>query len=136
VARSPAPPVVAVVSFIDCINRGDLAGLMNLMDERHTLLVHGKEPVVGRDANAEAWDGYFGAFPSYLIYPSHITVDGAQVAVLGSTTGSHLELPDDEEMTMTVIWTATVRDGRLAEWRIRADTVEARSELRLPPSRP
>jgi ketosteroid isomerase-like protein len=132
VAGSPAPPVVAVVRFIDCINRGDLAGLTNLMGEHHTLRVQAEEPLVGRDANAEAWSGYFAAFPNYLIYPRHIAVDGERVAVLGSTTGSHLSLPDDEELMLMVIWKATVRDGRLTEWRVIDDSVEARSELGLP----
>jgi hypothetical protein len=132
VVRSPAPPVVAVISFIDCINRGDLVGLTNHMEEHHTLMVHGEEPLVGRDANTEAWNGYFAAFPNYVIYPRRIATYGERVAVLGSTTGSHLLLPDDEELALTVIWTATVKDGRLAEWRIRDDTAETRSELGLP----
>jgi hypothetical protein len=120
------------VSFIDCINRGDLAGLTNLMEEHHTLMVHAEEPLVGRNANTEAWSGYFAAFPNYLIYPRHIAADGERVAVLGSTTGSHLSLPDDEERGLMVIWTAIVQGGRLTEWRITDDTVEARTELGLP----
>src|SRR4051812_17543169 len=132
VARSPAPPLAAVISFIDCINRGDIEALTKLMDEQHALLVLAEDPVVGRAANAEAWRGYFAAFPNYVIYPSHIAVDGEQVAVVGFTTGSHLGLRDDEESELTAIWTAIVRDGHLTEWRIREDSVEARDELGLP----
>ena len=132
VPRWPAPPVVAALSFIDCINRGDLRGLTKLMDDRHTLVRVDEKPLVGRGPNAEAWEGYFTAFPNYVIYPRHIAADLARVAVLGSTTGSHLGLPDEEEAELTVVWTATVRDGRLTEWRILEDTLGARSELGLP----
>lgn len=110
VPRSPAPPVVAVVDFINCINHGDLGGLTDLMDERHTLVVLGEEPLIGRAANVQAWSGYFRAFPYYLIHPRHLTVDGPRVAVLGSTTGSHLALPDDEEveLTLTTWWSTAI----------------------------
>ena len=130
--RRPLPPLAVVVSFIDCINRGDLDGLTALMDEQHALVVLAEAPLVGRAANAEAWHGYFSAFPNYVIYPRHVVAAGARVAVLGTTTGSHLGLPDDEEAQLTVIWTATVRDGRLTEWHIREDSAAARAELGLP----
>ncbi len=61
--RTPSPPVAAVVSFIDCINRGDLDGLTALMRPDHRLVVLDEQPVVGREANVEAWNGYFTAFP-------------------------------------------------------------------------
>jgi hypothetical protein len=131
VARTPAPPVAAVISFIDCVNRGDLDGLTAVMDEQHTLRVLAEEPLRGRDANAEAWGGYFTAFPDYVIYPRQIASDGERVAVIGSTTGSHLGLPDDEESALTVIWEASVRDGRLTEWRVREDSAKSRIELGL-----
>ena len=42
--------------------------------------------------------------------------------MLGTTTGSHLGLPDDEERKLTVIWRAEVYDGRLRLWQILEDT--------------
>ena len=130
--RKPAPPVAVVISFIDCINRGDLDGLTALMNEQHTLCVLDEEPLQGREANASAWRGYFSAFPEYVIYPKHIAVEGEQVSVVGSTTGSHLGLPDDEEAKLSMIWTGIVHAGLLMEWRIREDTVDARAQLGLP----
>jgi ketosteroid isomerase-like protein len=132
VARTPLPPVAAVVSFIDCINRGDLDGLAALMPEQHTLTVLDEPPLVGRDANVEAWRGYFSSFPGYVISPRAIASQGERVAVLGTTTGSHLGLPDDEEQQLTVIWVAQVDDGALRSWQIVDDTADARSRLGLP----
>ena len=56
------------------------------------------------------------------------------MAVLGVTTGSHLGLPDEEEMRLSVIWLAHVVDGRLSSWRVAADTPELRAQLGIPPA--
>jgi len=126
--------VPAVVSFIDCINRGDLDGLGRLMADDHTLRVLDEKPLVGRSANVEAWNGYFESFPHYVIHP-HVFVDGIMgVAVLGHTTGSHLGLPDAEEARITVIWHSHVAGGFLRTWSVIDDTPTARAEYGLPPA--
>jgi hypothetical protein len=38
-ARTPLPPLAAVVGFVACINRSDLDGLAALMTDDHRLLV-------------------------------------------------------------------------------------------------
>jgi hypothetical protein len=53
------------------------------------------------------------------------------VAVLGSTTGSHVGLPDAEERRLTLIWLADVVNGRLRTWRLLEDTPDRRRELGL-----
>jgi ketosteroid isomerase-like protein len=63
-------PVAAVVGFIDCINRGDVAGLTALMTEDHQLLVLDEPPVVGREANAAAWEGYATSFTGVSDLPA------------------------------------------------------------------
>jgi hypothetical protein len=132
VARMPSPPLAAVVGFIDCINRGDVSGLANLMHDDHRLVVLDEEPLVGREANVEAWQGYCTSFPDYVIHPRYLTASGARVAVLGTTTGSHLGLPDDEEVKLTVIWLADVTDGALSLWQVAEDTPVARAESGIP----
>lgn len=130
--RTPLPPLAAVLGFIDCINRGDLQGLAGLMRDDHRLVVFEEPPLVGRDANLEAWKGYFSSFPAYVIYPRHLTAAGSQVAVLGTTTGSHLGLPDMKEAAITVIWLADVADGRLSLWQVAEDTPARRSQAAIP----
>ena len=129
--RTPLPPVAAVIGFIDAINRGDVDRLVALMSPGHRLQVLQEPPLAGREANRGAWDGYLTAFPSYVIYPDHIVPRGDDVLVLGSTTGSHLGLPDDEERQLKVIWRATVRDGLLTLWQIIEDTPGRRALLGL-----
>ncbi len=67
-----------------------------------------------------------------MIYPRHVSVAGTRVAVLGTTTGSHLGLPDEEEIALDVIWLADVTDGALSLWRIVEDTPTARANAGFP----
>jgi ketosteroid isomerase-like protein len=129
--RDALPPVAAVVSFVDCINRADVDGLRALMSDDHRLVVLDEPPLVGRDANIDAWRGYFSSFPRYVIHPRHIAADGSRVAVLGATTGSHLGLPDEEELQLGVIWVADVAGGVLSSWRVVEDTPDARRRYRV-----
>ncbi len=123
--------VDAALQFVDCINRGDVEGLALLMSDDHELRVFDEPPLRGRAANVDAWHGYVSNFPRYTIYVHRIAEDGDRVAVLGSTTGSHLGLPDDEERAHTLIWIATVSDGALHTWQLLADTAEHRRDVGL-----
>ena len=125
--RRPLPPVAVVIGFIDCINRGDVDGLGALMTEEHRLIVLDEPPLVGRGANVEAWRGYASSFPRYVIHPRALTSEGSRVAVLGTTTGSHLGLADEEEIQLTVIWVAEVERGAVKLWQIVEDTPESRA---------
>ena len=139
--RTPLPPVAVVISFIDRINHGDIAGLGALMTDDHRLQFPEDPPVLGREANVEAWVGYAAAYPDYVIYPTQIADLGDRVAALGSTTGSHLDLPDDEERQQPVVWVARVRDGLVSMWELLDDGPDVRRRLGLrtdmpPPDRP
>lgn len=52
--------------------------------------------------------------------------------MLGTTTGSHLGLSDEEEMKLDVVWLAQVVDGQLPLWRVAEDTPELRDEVGIP----
>lgn len=120
-----------MVSFIDCVNRGDVDGLGRLMTDGHTLEVFDEEPVVGREANVRAWRGYVESFPRYIIYPHRISDLGGTVAVLGHTTGSHLGLPDEEESRLTLIWLADVVEGAVRRWSLVEDNPANRGRFGL-----
>jgi len=126
-----APIAIVVIDFIDTINHGDVNRLLELMTDRHVMRILDEPPVSGKETLRSAWRGYLQAFPRYRIYVDRIAVEGNRVAVLGHTTGSHLGLPDAEESDLPVIWTAEVRDEKLAGWNILEDSVELRRELGL-----
>ena len=114
--------IALAVSFIDRINHGDVDGLGALMHEAHELVIFDQERTVGREANIGAWWGYATSFPNYLILPSRISARGDTAAVLGTTTGSHLGLPDEEEMKLSLIWLCEVADGLVLRWTLLEDT--------------
>lgn len=118
-----------VAAFIDCINRQDLDGLAALMTEDHRLHCGGQQPVCGRDASLAAWTTYFGTFPDYVVYRRQVSALGADVTVVGTTTGSHRRLPPEEEMRHTVTWIAHVIDGAVSRWQVGDDL----AELSAPP---
>jgi hypothetical protein len=126
------PPLAAVLAFIDCINHGDLDGLLALMTDDHRLLILDEPLATGRELLRRAWQSYFDAIPDYVIYPWRFAEQpGGLVAVLGSTTGSHLGVPDEEERRLQVLWTAEVVDVLLKTWSIADDSIEARRDLHL-----
>ena len=120
-----------VLSFIDCINRGDVQGLAPLMTDDHALIVFDEAALVGRDANLAAWHGYVESYPAYVIYPHRMADRAGVVAVLGHTTGSHLALPDEQESQLTLIWLAEVVERALQCWRLIEDTPENRQQFGL-----
>lgn len=120
------PPVAVAVSFVDCINRTDIDGLIELMSDDHSLEVFDEEPLTGRDANRDGWIDYFMSFPDYVIYPRRIAELDGVVAILGHTTGSHLELPDEEEAKLTLLWLAHIEDGCVTRWRLVEDSIQHR----------
>jgi hypothetical protein len=125
------PPVAAVVSFIDGVNRGDVHHLATLMADAHRLHVFDEAPLEGKETNLEAWSGYASAYPDYVIYPHRVVARNDEVLVIGHTTGSHLGLSDEEESRLTLIWRAIVEDGRLTLWQLISDTPERRAEFGL-----
>jgi hypothetical protein len=127
------PAVAAVVSFIEAINRGDVAHLASLMTEDHRLQVFDESPLEGKDANIDGWRGYTSTFPDYVLYPHQLVARNAEVIVLGHTTGSHLDLPDEQESGLTLLWRALVRDGRLQLWQLIEDTPDRRVQFGIGP---
>jgi len=131
--KSLLPPAAIVLSFIDRINRGDIDGLAALMTKDHRLVVFDEQPLIGR-AVVDAWRGYASSYPDYVIYPRLIAEVDDSVAVLGTTTGSHLGLPDVDERRLTLIWLAEVEGQALQSWRIVEDSAESRGQFGLGPS--
>jgi ketosteroid isomerase-like protein len=133
VPRRPLPPIAVTLGFVDRINRGDLDALVDLMTEDHTLVVMNEAPLAGRAANRDAWEGYFRSYPEYVIHPRHLATRGTTVAVLGTTTGSHLGLPDDEERRLDVVWIAEVIGAHVSRWQVASDDPDLRARFGIPP---
>ncbi|MFQ5822383.1 MAG: nuclear transport factor 2 family protein [Candidatus Heimdallarchaeota archaeon] len=117
----PVPKSVAL-KFVEIINTGDSEALIKLQTEDFTLIDMEGDVTRGRDG----WHGYFSSFPQYRIHVQHVLTSGNGVAIIGKTTGSHV--PPEVEEHETVLWTAEIRDGLVAEWRIYSDIEEAKKK--------
>lgn len=115
----------AVLKFIDCINAGDSERLKAHQTEDFTFIDMEGDVHVGRDG----WEDYFSDHPEYKIHIQNILVSGTGVAIIGKTTGSHVD--SKVEVLETVLWIAEVWDGLIARWRIYADGEEAKKALNM-----
>jgi len=107
------------LKFVEVINAGDSEALIKLQTEDFTLIDMAGNVFRGRDG----WQGYFSDYPKYKIHVQKVLVSGNTVAIIGKTTGSHV--PPEVEVHETVLWTAEIRDGLVAEWQIYSDIQEA-----------
>lgn len=105
----------AALKFVEAINRGDSKALIKLQTEDFTLIDADGDVFCGRDG----WEGYFTDYPEYNIHIQKVLTGGSGVAIIGKTTGS--QVPPEVEAKETVLWTAEIRDGLVAEWRLYTD---------------
>ena len=103
------------------------------MTDDHALQVFDEPPLVGRKANTDAWHRYIESYPDYIIHPHCISADDGTIAILGHTTGSHLDLPDADESRLTLIWVAEVVDAAVRSWTLIDDDPDNRRGIRLDP---
>lgn len=115
-------PKSVTLKFVGVINAGDSEALIKLQTEDFTLIDMAGDVFRGRDG----WQDYFSAYPKYKIHVQHVLTSGDGVAIIGKTTGSHV--PSEVEEKELVLWTADIRNGLVAEWRIYSDINEVQKE--------
>ena len=112
-------PEVIALKFIECVNSGDSNGLKALQTEDFTFIDVSGNVFTGRDG----WEDYFSTYPDYRIHIEKILKGGNSIAIIGKTTGSHIE--PKLEVLETVLWVAEVIDDLVSKWRIFSDVAEA-----------
>ena len=104
------------IAFNDAINARDVGRLTPLMTEGHRFIDSAGEVVAGRRACAEAWRGFFSAFPDYRnVFRS-----------VGSTGAGVVEIVGHSECSVATLagparWRAVVVDGLIDEWQVFVD---------------
>jgi ketosteroid isomerase-like protein len=116
-------PVSVAVLFNDRINAADLAGLAALMSDDHTFIDSEGSSVSGKEACVAAWRGFFESFPGYRNVFSSLTARGGAVTIVGHSVCSVPSLAGP------ALWTATVHEDKVTEWRVYTDTAQTRSAL-------
>lgn len=123
--RSPEPLEI-VQDFNDCINRGDLDGLADLMTEDHTFIDSSGEVHAGKHSMVAGWEEFFLSYPDYRNHFRYWETRDDQVLIMGYSTCS------SDALDGPALWTARVRESRVSEWRVYLDTAENRQALGLP----
>jgi ketosteroid isomerase-like protein len=116
-------PQEVVVQFNDCINRGDLEALGWLMTDDHMFTDSAGMQVLGKAECLSAWQGFFAQFPDYRNQLIELISRDRRVIVIGYSSCS-VALLDGP-----ALWSAEVRDNKIAHWRVYEDTPAVRAEL-------
>lgn len=111
--------------FNDRINARDLDGLAELMHDEHVFIDSEGGTVTGKKACLEAWQGFFASFPDYRNVFGSMIGRPDQVIALGHSECS------EPALAGPALWSAIVRDGLVAQWRVYADTPDIRTALGL-----
>lgn len=114
------------VRFNDCINGRDVDGLAALMSDDHRFVDAEANAVTGKPACLEAWRGFFDQFPDYRNVFVLLTAADGVVTIVGYSECA------DPRLAGPALWTATIRDELVSEWRVHQDTPETRAILGIP----
>ncbi|RZS45088.1 SnoaL-like protein [Herbihabitans rhizosphaerae] len=116
-------PISIAIRFNDNITRRDLDGLSDLMTEDHAFIDTEGAAVEGKAPCVEAWRGFFESFPDYRNIFTSIGAHGEVVTIVGRS------VCEEPALDGPAIWTATVRDNKIVEWRVFTDSREVREWL-------
>jgi ketosteroid isomerase-like protein len=109
--------------FNDAINRRDVESLVALMTDDHRFVDTAGASFEGRDAARDIWRQFFDGFPDYRNHFETVAEKDGAVVIAGRSSCS------DQRLEGPALWSATIRDGKVSEWRVYEDTAERRAAL-------
>ncbi len=120
---STRDPKLIALLFNECISTHDLAGLTRLMTEDHAFIDREGRTHQPKNLLVEGWRDFFKMFPDYRNTFTRVESRDNMVIIVGHAYWSEDQAYDP------AIWTATIIDDRVREWRVYADTEENRKRL-------
>ena len=109
-------PKLIALQFNECIKNQEIEALARLMAEDHTFIDREGKAHQSRESMVKGWKDFFGMFPKYKNSFTRIESRDDLVVILGFAYWSETRAYD------LVIWTATVVNDLVREWRVYADT--------------
>lgn len=119
-------PFDIVNDFNDAITSHDPGRMASFMSDDHTLVDSAGTRVTGRKDCIVAWERFFGQFPDYKNNFEHMELQGNVVITFGHSNCS------DERLRGPALWTATIKNNLIQEWRVYNDTAENRKLIGVP----
>lgn len=114
-----------VEQFIEAINTHNVSRLLDLMTTDHQFIDAAGNQVTGLETLERAWQGYFSWMPDYAITIDEWFEQGDQVALFGEARGTYAvqgQLLPENHWSLPAAWRATVRENKIALWRVYGDT--------------
>jgi uncharacterized protein (TIGR02246 family) len=114
-----------VEQFVAAINAHDVARLLDLMTPDHQFIDAVGNQVTGLSTLESAWQGYFAWMPDYKITIDSRFEQGNEVALFGGAQATYAvqgQLLPENHWSLPAAWKATVRDDKVAIWRVYCDT--------------
>ena len=96
-----------------------------MMTEDHVFIDIPGEVHEGRERMITGWFDFFSKYPDYRNNFTLVRVKENIVVMVGFSECSY------DPLDGPAIWTAKIRDGLVAEWRVYEDTEEVRQILRI-----
>jgi ketosteroid isomerase-like protein len=109
--------ILVFESFVAAINRRDVEVLFSLMTADHLFVDSLGNRVQGAETMRGGWRGYFAMCPDYKITVVEVLAGQRIVLATGTASGTI----DNTAWLTPASWQATIRDGKIAEWRVFAD---------------
>lgn len=122
--NSKDPKLVALL-FNECINNQDLYGLTLLMSDDHAFIDREGNISQPKQKMVQGWKKFFEMFPKYRNTFNLLRSRENHVAILGYAYWSEKQPYDP------VIWTATIVNDLVREWRLHDDTEANRRQFDL-----
>ncbi|MHA1986032.1 MAG: hypothetical protein ACW98D_05265 [Promethearchaeota archaeon] len=117
-------PKLTALQFNEYINNQDAKGLSSLMADNFWVKIK-KEPVWSREM-IEGWNRFFNDHPTYKNIFTHVESRENLVILIGYALWSKDSKEEDH-----CIWTTTIENDLLVNWRLYEDTEENRIKLKL-----
>ena len=103
--------------FVAAINSHNVKALTALMTTDHLFVDSAGNRTRNATSMEVGWRGYFVICPDYWIQTDHVLAEGGEVLAAGEAGGTI----DGVSWRTPAAWTAVIRDGKVAEWRVFAD---------------
>ena len=127
-AMASAAPMETVVEFIKRINSGNVDKLCELMTEDHVFQDALGKRFIGRETLRGGWKMYYEMVSDYKVRGEQFFVDKNVVAVFGTASGTSKrdgKFSSEGFWEIPAAWKAVVREGRIAEWCVYAESSRA-----------
>ena len=119
--------------FVRAINRHNVEAMAELMTVGHRFIDSMGQIIQGREQVRTCWVGYFRMVPDYSIAIEETLCRRPVVLMVGVAKGTYTAdgwLREENGWKTPAAFRASIKDGKVAEWRVYADNEPMRQRMR------